>query len=493
MSEALYHVVFLGQIRPGFDQAKVKQNLEQALKLSADHVESMFAKSRVVIKQNLPLAKAQKYEQILFLQGMIVTLEAAAPQAQGTENPSASSPPPAQTPPVAEAASLGSVDKQPAEAPAQPAPVDDVQAGVDRQYSLGTNPNEEDEFPKVMNFEFTGKGGEYFKIWIVNILLTIITFGIYSAWAKVRNKQYFYGNSILDGASFEYTATPIQILKGRIVAAIFIAIVYVLTNFLSPEMILIVWLCLLPIIVLLVPWVIVQGLKFNARYSKYRNISFGFDGRYGEAFTAFILWPIAAMTFFLAPIAWQRQHRFFANNSRYGTTKFEFSGSTNDYFRILGMMLVIGLGGGLAFAICFGIVTALFSFALSGAVAGAAIGVLAGLMYTAFYVFMFAYYQVQMNNVLYNNTQLNEHGLSSEYDVKSYALLVLTNTLGIIFTAGLFIPYAEIRLARYHAEKTVFVAAEPLNNFIAAEEKKVNSLAEGLADGSDLFDVGVGI
>ena len=35
-------------------------------------------------------------------------------------------------------------------------------------------------------FEFTGSGFEYFRIWIVNVLLTIVTFGIYSAWAKVR-------------------------------------------------------------------------------------------------------------------------------------------------------------------------------------------------------------------------------------------------------------------------------------------------------------------
>ncbi|MEX1058239.1 MAG: DUF898 family protein, partial [Natronospirillum sp.] len=42
---------------------------------------------------------------------------------------------------------------------------------------------------------FNGRGGEYFGIWIVNIALTVLTLGIYSAWAKVRNKRYFYGNT----------------------------------------------------------------------------------------------------------------------------------------------------------------------------------------------------------------------------------------------------------------------------------------------------------
>ncbi|MDR1854861.1 MAG: DUF898 domain-containing protein, partial [Azoarcus sp.] len=38
--------------------------------------------------------------------------------------------------------------------------------------------------------QFTGSGGEYFRIWIVNLLLSILTLGIYSAWAKVRREQY---------------------------------------------------------------------------------------------------------------------------------------------------------------------------------------------------------------------------------------------------------------------------------------------------------------
>ena len=50
---------------------------------------------------------------------------------------------------------------------------------------------------------FTGSGGEYFKIWIVNLLLTIVTLGIYSAWAKVRRNEYFYRHTRLAGAGFD--------------------------------------------------------------------------------------------------------------------------------------------------------------------------------------------------------------------------------------------------------------------------------------------------
>jgi Zn-dependent protease with chaperone function len=46
---------------------------------------------------------------------------------------------------------------------------------------------------------FTGKGSEYFGIWIVNLLLTILTLGFYSPWAKVRRMHYFYRNTQLAG------------------------------------------------------------------------------------------------------------------------------------------------------------------------------------------------------------------------------------------------------------------------------------------------------
>jgi len=67
---------------------------------------------------------------------------------------------------------------------------------------------------------FTGRAGEYFGIWIVNLLLSIVTLGIYSAWAKVRRKKYFYNNTLIDNVGFDYHASPIAILKGRIIAVV---------------------------------------------------------------------------------------------------------------------------------------------------------------------------------------------------------------------------------------------------------------------------------
>ena len=63
-----------------------------------------------------------------------------------------------------------------------------------------------------------------FAIWIVNICLTIVTLGIYSAWAKVRRLRYFYDNTSVAGASFDYHGNPVAILKGRILAVVLIVL-----------------------------------------------------------------------------------------------------------------------------------------------------------------------------------------------------------------------------------------------------------------------------
>ena len=122
-----------------------------------------------------------------------------------------------------------------------------------------------------VDFQFHGKAGEFFRIWIVNVCLTIITLGIYSAWAKVRTNQYFYGHTSLGDSRFEYTAQPMQILKGRLIA--FGAfMLYQLIVSVMP----ILGLPILLVFALVMPWIIVRSLMFRHFNTRYRNIRLGF-------------------------------------------------------------------------------------------------------------------------------------------------------------------------------------------------------------------------
>ncbi len=142
-------------------------------------------------------------------------------------------------------------------------------------------------------FEFNGKGAEYFSIWIVNVVLTILTLGIYSAWAKVRTKQYFYGNTKLDGASFQYLADPKRILIGRIIASVIFLGYYAAAMF-SPTIAVMILLVLLA----LGPIFLVWSMSFQLRNSAYRHVSFLFQKDYSGAYKTFAL-PILLIGSFM--------------------------------------------------------------------------------------------------------------------------------------------------------------------------------------------------
>ena len=193
--------------------------------------------------------------------------------------------------------------------------------------------------------EFTGKTGEYFGIWIVNLLLIIITLGIYSAWAKVRTHRYFYGNTLLDGSPFDYLASPIAILKGWAIAVAVLIVYNILVNVFPLTSLL-----LVPLMLIALPWIIVRAMRFRAHNSAWRNIRFGFKKAYAEAAKVFILFSILiifTLGLFL-PYYIYATNRFVVANSGFGATAFSFHATAKDFYKIflkpvLVMLVVLGL------------------------------------------------------------------------------------------------------------------------------------------------------
>ena len=62
--------------------------------------------------------------------------------------------------------------------------------------------------------EYHGSVAGLFKIWIKNLLLKIITLGIYSFWAKVNFRRYTTSNFLLLENNFQYHGTPKELIKG---------------------------------------------------------------------------------------------------------------------------------------------------------------------------------------------------------------------------------------------------------------------------------------
>ena len=334
-------------------------------------------------------------------------------------------------------------------------------------------------------FEFTGSGGEYFKIWIVNILLSIVTLGIYSAWAKVRTQRYFYGNTYIAKNNFEYHANPLTILKGRIIAVAFF-LLYSFSGHIYPPLAIIMAILLF----ILVPWAIVNALRFNARVSSYRGIHFNFNGTYGNAIMAFIVLPIVSVfTFFLLfPYALYKQAAFYIGGHQYGKTQFEFSAGPGPYYQAALVAL---------FIILFGYLFAYFALG-SGITSMMANPEQAPSPTLVFEMMLFFYgpiivafivYRVFSYNILFNNLAVKSNQFSSDMKILPWCWIVLSNTVLILCTLGIFYPWAKVRSAKYRASVTR-LNAEDLDSFIAGEQHDRNALGDEIGE---VFDIGVGI
>ena len=298
-----------------------------------------------------------------------------------------------------------------------------------------------------MALEFRGSAREYFRIWIVNLCLTLLTFGVFSAWAKVRKKRYFYSHTMLDGTPFQYLAQPVPILKGRVIAAVLFSIYYVSSHYFTSVM---------PYVLaaglVLAPWVIVRSAAFNARYTAFRNMNFYFDGRYRDAIKTIYVWGLIPVLVIGTMFHWggnyiaaaglyaifglafpwwlKRFKNFIVSHTAFGGQNGEFSATGGQFFRIYFMAGLILTAAG--------IIAGLLGTAVISAMHRSMFAILLfSLPVYAGYVLAFAYIQANASNLVWNRTRLGPLHFESTLRGRGLAKLYVTNALGIIASAGL--------------------------------------------------------
>lgn len=437
--EQRFDIYITGNFSEGTDPQTAIAAFAKAAGLDADKAQQLFDHAPSAIKRNVDEATARSYQNKLASIGIETELRAVADAAEA--------PAIAAAPEVDDADAGDSVDSEPVYA------------------TPGGNPGER----RLINFVFSGEGYEYFKIWIVNILLTAVTMGIYAPWAKVRDTQYFYGNTTLDGASFAFTADPVKMLIGRLIA-LGLFIVYMVMSVMLPLIT-----SVLSIgFIFILPWVMVKSMAFYARNTSYRNIRFRFTGDYWGAFKVAILWPMAAMfsLLLLLPLAVKKQQEYMVNNHCYGNKSFSFVTDTWNYYRIFLLAIAMVLAGG--------VVTAVM---LKFAPAVAPVGIFVA------YVAAIVYMMVKMQNLVMNNSSLAEHNFVSDYEFKSFGQLMLANFLLTVVTLGFYIPWAKVKLARYAANHTQLDAMGDLDKFAQISQPDPSAFGEEFGD---VFDMEVG-
>ena len=315
---------------------------------------------------------------------------------------------------------------------------------------------------------FSGSGKEFFGIWIVNFLLTICTFGIYSAWAKVRTTNYFYGNTKLKGSSFSYTANPISILKGRIIAFV-VLMAYTFLSQSSPQ----IGGLIILLIALISPLVIVSSLKFRMYNTEYRGLRFGFIGSTGEAYKIFLGgYLLVVLSLGILFPWWEKKRKeFYVRNIRFGTSQFTCNMEYGTFYKAAGIVFL--------FTILF-IIFMSFFFPL-----GVNGGDIIGLLFFPLIGILGAYWYSTITNHVISKSNLKNISFRSEMKTGELAMLWLGNIILMVITLGLATPWVMVRNARYRISKTS-VIGENLDTFIANNENKVSSMGDEIGEALDI-------
>jgi uncharacterized membrane protein YjgN (DUF898 family) len=329
--------------------------------------------------------------------------------------------------------------------------------------------------PRTLNFTFSGNAREYFGIWIVNTLLRIVTLGIYSPWAKVRKRRYFYCNTLLDGAPFDYLADPLAILKGWAIAGAFFGL-YSLASRTSPLLSLGFMLVFFGIF----PWVIVRSRIFNLRNSTHRNIRLGFCADYGEAYRAFLWWQLLMpLTFgLITPYVIYRQKKFLVENSRYGTTRFFFHAQPGQYYRIFLPLLVL-------FPVVIGVSLAVFFLKGSPILL-----ILSSALFSVCYLAAAVYVSTALTNLTWSSTSIGGHRFTCDLRLRDLIWIYFSNSVAIVFTLGMLAPWAAVRLAHYRLERITVCGVGGFDSITAAADQEVSATGEELGDMFG-FDLGL--
>jgi uncharacterized membrane protein YjgN (DUF898 family) len=353
---------------------------------------------------------------------------------------------------------------------------------------------------QTLQLHFTGSGKEYFRIWIVNLLLTVATLGIYSAWAKVRRLQYFDRNTRLANASFDFSGDPRAILKGRLLAVALLGLYHYAFGFsLAFGM------ALAAVLALGLPFLLRGALRFRLANTHYRGLRFGFDGAVGGAYRVYlppvvtVLLPgvlasinpqsklllLVPMAYLAWPLMYGHMKGYQQRYLRYGDQRAQFAVPARRFFRPYlwaGLLVLAGVVGAVALVTLGSAALARRGTAgLNVALNGVFIAV------PIIYISILAtipLLQARISNLVWSNTTWP--GLRIHSSLRFWGMLKLqaANTLLTLLTLGLYRPFAVVRVYRYRLAHLSVQASGRFDDIVA---RTVPRQGGGAGDGAADF------
>ena len=388
---------------------------------------------------------------------------------------------------------------------------------------------------------FSGSGSEYFRIWIVNLLLILVTFSLYYPWAKVRKLRYFYGNTQVAGHAFDFHGDPAKMLRGYLlVGALFAA--YSFAGQFSPVAALIA----LVIIAAIWPLLFRASLRFRLAQTSWRGLRFAFDGSTAGAYRALLpafvpafvlfglgafaglgdegadapepsaaaegdmpvaepsLWaamlPLGVMLAFalLVPLLWWTIKRYQHGHFRLGRVHTTLDAGARTFYAVFGKASLVGLGSAAVVGLLGTLLVAGGMAAAVVAGGGRSTATLKGLpligveaAHPVVVPVVQPYLTSRLQNLVWSRTTSAALRFESALRFRSLLALTLKNWLLVIVTLGLYWPFAAIALARMRLEVVTVLADEGLDRLVVERRDPMKDAAGDAA--GDVFGIDVGL
>lgn len=136
---------------------------------------------------------------------------------------------------------------------------------------------------------FSGTGGEYFRVWIVNVLLSIVTLGLYTPWARRRTARWFYDHTLVAGSPLEFTAP----LRKMVFSFILFALLYIAYQIAAETGQETMVLFFIVAAAALAPYIWGSAMRFRLASTRWRGLQLHFAAGWKDVYLA--SWPIFVM------------------------------------------------------------------------------------------------------------------------------------------------------------------------------------------------------
>lgn len=375
---------------------------------------------------------------------------------------------------------------------------------------------------QALPLRFTGSGSEYFRIWIVNLLLVVVTLSLYLPYARARRLRYFHGNTLLGGQALGFHGNGHAMLRGHLLILAF-AGAYALAGRFSPLAAGLAGLAL----ALLWPALWQASLRFRLANTSWRGLRFRFTGSLGDAYRC--LWPalVPAGPFLLltglrghdgaqtpgiglwadagaglcmlalvasAPWLFARLKRYQHGHYHYAGDTTTLAASGGDFYRLwlrasgLALLVLLALGmlmGGLVVG-----VPRLDSYSGEGG-GFLLLALLLGGLYLMTMAGLQAWGVARLQNLVWSRTSAPRVRFASNLEVLPLARLGVKNLLLTVLTLGLYRPFAVVATTRMRLQAVSVETLGPVDSWVA---DTVGSAGDAAGDAAgDLLGVDLGL